>query len=206
MLDKNLPLQKKIEHIVFLYEKNYLEKAIVEIESLAKENPNVPILHNIYGCITNNLGKWNKSVRCFSKAIELNPKYADAYYNLGIAFDSLEKLREAVNSYSKAIELKPDNPKFYEGLIRLLNFYNPKKLNSNSCVKANMLIQKVKYNYHSDKKIPDDEVTKFYQKCYGIISKNTKNINVNETEIFRSNLVDLKCDRHFLVFITCYLL
>lgn len=44
----------------------------------------------------------------YQKAIELNPHFADGYYNLGgICFD-LGKYREAIPSYKKAIELNPD--------------------------------------------------------------------------------------------------
>jgi tetratricopeptide (TPR) repeat protein len=152
--------------------------------------------------INNVLGNWEQSVICFSKAIKLNPAYADAHYNLGIALDSLERLEEAILSYTKAIELKPNYPKFYEGLIRLLTFYNPEKPNLNPCVIANKLLQTINYSYVSNKQISDDDVVTFFQRCNNIILENINNFNVNETEIFRSNTVDLKCERHFKVFNT----
>ena len=42
------------------------------------------------------------------KAIELNPKYANAHYNLGNILRDLKKLSEAVISLKKAIKLKPN--------------------------------------------------------------------------------------------------
>ena len=123
MLSKPLSVQEKINKLVSLYEKDLLKEALIEAKSLANQHPNVSVIYNIYGMINNVLGNWDQSVICFSKAIKLNPAYADVHYNLGIAQDSLERLEEAILSYTKAIELKPNYPKFYEGLIRLLTFY-----------------------------------------------------------------------------------
>ena len=202
MLSKPLSVQEKINKLVSLYEKDLLKEALIEAKSLANQHPNVSVIYNIYGMINNVLGNWDQSVICFSKAIKLNPAYAEAHYNLGIAQDSLERLEEAILSYTKAIELKPNYPKFYEGLIRLLTFYNPEKPNLNPCVIANKLLQTINYSYDSNKQISDDDVITFFQRCNNIILENINNFNVNETEIFRSNTVDLKCERHFKVFNT----
>ena len=43
----------------------------------------------------------------FTKAIEINPKYAIAYYNRGIAYYSLKKYAESLADYTQAIELDP---------------------------------------------------------------------------------------------------
>ena len=202
MLSKPLSVQEKINKLVSLYEKDLLKEALIEAKSLANQYPNVSVIYNIYGMINNVLGNWDQSVICFSKAIKLNPAYEDAHYNLGIAQDSLERLEEAILSYTKAIELKPNYPKFYEGLIRLLTFYNPEKPNLNPCVIANKLLQTINYSYDSNKQISDDDVVTFFQRCNNVILENINNLNVNETEIFRSFTIDLKCDRHFQVFNT----
>ena len=202
MLSKPLSVQEKINKLVSLYEKDLLKEALIEAKSLANQHPNVSVIYNIYGMINNVLGNWDQSVICFSKAIKLNPAYADAHYNLGIALDSLGRLEEAILSYTKAIELKPNYPKFYEGLIRILTFYNPEKPNLNPCVIANKLLQTINYSYDSNKQISDDDVVTFFQRCNNVILENINNLNVNETEIFRSFTIDLKCDRHFQVFNT----
>ena len=202
MSSEPLSVQEKVNKLVSLYEKDLLEEALIEAKSLANQHPNVSVIYNIYGMINNVLGNWEQSVICFSKAIKLNPAYADAHYNLGIAQDSLGRLEEAILSYTKAIELKPNYPKFYEGLIRLLTFYNPEKPNLNPCVIANKLLQTINYSYDSNKQISDDDVVTFFQRCNNVILENINNLNVNETEIFRSFTIDLKCDRHFQVFNT----
>ena len=202
MSNKHLSVQEKVNKLVSLYEKDLLEEALIEAKSLANQYPNVSVIYNIYGMINNVLGNWEQSVICFSKAIKLNSAYADAHYNLGIALDSLGRLEEAILSYTKAIELKPNYPKFYEGLIRILTFYNPEKPNLNPCVIANKLLQTINYSYDSNKQISDNDVITFFQRCNNVILENINKLNVNETEIFRSNTIDLKCERHFKVFNT----
>jgi len=52
-------------------------------------------------------GNEDRAIVDYSKAIELDPKYADAYYNRGIAYKRKGNLDQAIADYSKAIELDP---------------------------------------------------------------------------------------------------
>ena len=200
MSNKPLSVQEKINKLVSLYEKDLLKEALIEAKSLSKQYPNVSLIYNIYGIINHALGDWDKSVDCFSKAIKLKPAYAEAHHNLGIALDNLGQLEEAIFSYTKAIEFKPDFATAHESLIRILTFYNPKKSNLNPCVVANKLLQTINYSYGSNTQISDDDVVTFFQRCNNVIFENINYVNSDETEIFRSNTVDLKCERHFKVF------
>ena len=202
MLNKHLSVQEKINKLVSLYEKDLIKEALIEAKSLANQYPNNPIIYNIYGTINNVLGNWNQSTICFSKAIKFDPTDVDSYYNMGIALDNLGKLEEAILSYTKAIELKPDFAIACEALIRILTHYNPKKPNLNPCVIANKQLQAINYSYDSNIQISDDNVVSFFQRCNNVILKNINNLNLIETEIFRSNAIDLKCERHFQVFNT----
>ena len=200
MSNKPLSVQEKINKLVSLYEKDLLKEALIEAKSLSKQYPNVSVIYNIYGIINHALGDWDKSVDCFSKAIKFKPAYAEAHHNLGIALDNLGQLEEAIFSYTKAIEFKPDFATAHESLIRILTFYNPKKSNLNPCVVANKLLQTINYSYGSNTQISDDDVVTFFQRCNNVIFENINYVNSDETEIFRSNTVDLKCERHFKVF------
>ena len=200
MSNKHLSVQEKINKLVSLYEKDLLKEALIEAKSLSKQYPNVSLIYNIYGIINHALGDWDKSVDCFSKAIKLKPVYAEAHHNLGIALDNLGQLEEAIFSYTKAIEFKPDFAIAHESLIRILTFYNPKKSNLNPCVVANKLLQTINYSYGSNTQISDDDVVTFFQRCNNVIFEKINYLNSDETEIFRSNTVDLKCERHFKVF------
>ncbi|NLA41822.1 MAG: tetratricopeptide repeat protein [Smithella sp.] len=58
-------------------------------------------------------GNYNEALASFNKAIELDPKDADAYNNRGIAYDNLGNHKQAIKDYNKAIELDPKNAKAY---------------------------------------------------------------------------------------------
>jgi len=63
------------------------------------------------------------AIQSYKKAIELRPKYAPAYYSLGVAQYILERDELALQNYSEAIRLAPDMPLAYAArgvcLVRL---------------------------------------------------------------------------------------
>jgi tetratricopeptide (TPR) repeat protein len=50
---------------------------------------------------------YDQAIEDYSKAIELNPQYADAYSNRGNAYYDKRNYDQAIEDYSKAIELNP---------------------------------------------------------------------------------------------------
>ena len=48
-----------------------------------------------------------------TKAIRLNPGYAEAYYNRGLAHQSVGNLKLAISDFDKAINLRNDNARAY---------------------------------------------------------------------------------------------
>ena len=46
---------------------------------------------------------------CYLKAIELNPEFLEAFYNLGIAYQELDKRAQSLAAYQRALELDPNN-------------------------------------------------------------------------------------------------
>jgi tetratricopeptide (TPR) repeat protein len=64
--------------------------------------------HNSLGSgLCDGTGDYDAAIACFRKAIELDPTYAQAHYNLGNALRGQGKVDEAIASYRKAIELDP---------------------------------------------------------------------------------------------------
>jgi tetratricopeptide (TPR) repeat protein len=55
----------------------------------------------------------DQAIDNYSKAIKINPKFAKAYNNRGIAYTWKKKYDLAIADFSKAIELDPDNGKAY---------------------------------------------------------------------------------------------
>ena len=48
-----------------------------------------------------------KAVDAYTKAIELNPKFAEAYNDRGVAYADLGNPTRAIKDYNKAIQLNP---------------------------------------------------------------------------------------------------
>ena len=61
-----------------------------------------------YGIFLNEIGKHKEAESKLKKAIELNPKYSNAYYNLGCILITQGNLRKAEALFRKALELKPN--------------------------------------------------------------------------------------------------
>ncbi|MGN0015740.1 MAG: tetratricopeptide repeat protein [Candidatus Avelusimicrobium sp.] len=54
-----------------------------------------------------NLKDYDRAIRWNTQAIEVDPKYAKAYYNRGIAYRKLQEYDKAIADYTQAIELDP---------------------------------------------------------------------------------------------------
>jgi tetratricopeptide (TPR) repeat protein len=53
--------------------------------------------------------KYEEAIVFFRRAIDLNPDFAEAYYNLGVAYEELGKHEDSVETLKKAIRLTPEN-------------------------------------------------------------------------------------------------
>ena len=54
-----------------------------------------------------------KKIEYFTKAIQINPNYTDAYNNRGAVKDDLKRYSEAIEDYTKAIQIDPNYSKAY---------------------------------------------------------------------------------------------
>ena len=78
-------------------------------------------------------GNYEKAIEYFTKAIELKPDYAEAYFNRGLAYFKTgsyynrEPYEKAIQDFTKAIELKPDfvDAYYHRGLayIQFVHYY-----------------------------------------------------------------------------------
>ena len=89
-----------------------IEEAAKAVEELAKLNPSFAGLgyYNL-GIVLINRGKSKEAVETFSKAIEIDPKNAKSYYQLGLAyFGSTDTMPQAVSNLEKYLQLEPTGP------------------------------------------------------------------------------------------------
>ncbi len=64
---------------------------------------------------------YEEAIRYYKEAIQLNPAYDKAYYNLGCLLSDLKRNNEAEAAYRKAIELNPSDEKTHFNLGHLLS-------------------------------------------------------------------------------------
>ena len=62
----------------------------------------------IQGMIKANEGEYDNAIHIFTKAIEINPIFADAYNNRGLAYSDKGQFDHAIKDYTKAIEINPN--------------------------------------------------------------------------------------------------
>lgn len=56
-------------------------------------------------------GEYDQAILNFTKAIEINPKFAEAYYRRGIGYGKKGEYDRAIIDFTKAIEIKPKDVK-----------------------------------------------------------------------------------------------
>ena len=62
-----------------------------------------------FGITVAQKGLWQEAVFRWERATEIDPTYAAAFNNLGIAYEQLGKFDRAGKAYEKALELEPQN-------------------------------------------------------------------------------------------------
>ena len=65
------------------------------------------IVHHTTGRSYFDKRQWDKAIAEYNEAIELDPKYADAYFNRGNANYNKGQYDQAIDDYTKAIEINP---------------------------------------------------------------------------------------------------
>ena len=58
------------------------------------------------GFALHNQGKYQAAIKLYNEALSINPNYAQAYNNRGVAYKYLKHYNEAISDFNKSIELK----------------------------------------------------------------------------------------------------
>ena len=117
MKNKRISLPRnEVDSVFALYLDNKFQDAINKIKDLNDRYPNEPLLFNLIGACYKELGHLEGAAKMFEAAVSINPKYAEAHFNLGVIYQALDRLEDAVDSYKKAIAITPNYPEAYNNL------------------------------------------------------------------------------------------
>lgn len=96
------------------------QKAIKSYETIVQHDPKNKLAHYNTGYVNLvYLNNYSKAVLAFSKAIEQDSLYADAWFNRGYSFELQGELEKAAKDYQTVLKLKTNDTKAIEGLNRL---------------------------------------------------------------------------------------
>jgi tetratricopeptide (TPR) repeat protein len=89
------------------------------LESLKEELTGDWSLYSLIGNAYDNKEEYDNAIEAYQKAIEINPKKDEAYYNMGIAYYSLGQFDEVIKALSMALHINPNNSSAYSNLFEL---------------------------------------------------------------------------------------
>ena len=193
----------QLNKIVKSYNLNPLKDSLLFANASKSKLPNldnIPQYHNIVGLINFRLNDLEKSILHFEKAINLNPNFYSAYYNLGLLFFKTENLKKSYSFLNKAIAIKQDYKLARNKLIEILSFYEPKDGEGNFITDMHKKIKQVPIRINFSKKITDQQIVNYFKNCKKIIRKDIEDISYNKVQIYRTKSINLNCERHKAIF------
>ncbi|HBA73013.1 MAG: hypothetical protein A2X82_16375 [Geobacteraceae bacterium GWC2_55_20] len=103
--------------IVLTYNRNTVWRSSLDLWSDAvRKSPDKDRPWYNLGLAYKTAGRSSEAVKCFRKAIELNPEWGKAYESLAVMLLHLKQFQEAVKVSIRGIEADPANPVLYNNL------------------------------------------------------------------------------------------
>ncbi len=101
---KHLAPVEEMESLMVLADSGQCLAAKQGLEKLISKYPGDATLHFVMGNVERSLGRSEESIVHYIDSINLNPRYSDAYLNLGSSYEDLGRVTQAIQHYEKAIE------------------------------------------------------------------------------------------------------
>ena len=193
----------QLNKIVKSYNLNPLKEALLFANNSKFKLPNlnnIPQYHNIVGLINFRLNDLENSILNFEKAINLDPNFYSAYYNLGLLFFKTKNLKKSYSFLNKAIIIKNDYKLARDKIIEILSFYEPNDENSNFISDIDQKVKQVPYEIDFSKEITDQQIINYFNNCKKVVLKDLKDLSYNKVQIYRTKSINLNCERHKAIF------
>lgn len=121
----NARLQDKVVRLLEKLPRDYVQTQVAAIEKEIDERSAMAAFHLQLGQIYDKVGYYKMAMTQYERAIELDPKYVQAYYQLGLDYESkTNDWRKALGCYQTAHFLRSWDGKIYLSYLRLLDRIN----------------------------------------------------------------------------------
>ena len=91
------------------YGKGDYTKALTVLQAAVNDFPRVPQARVTLGKVFMATGKIGQAIGEFRTAIEMNKEYADAHYNLGLAYVKINNNVAAMSAFREVVRVSPDS-------------------------------------------------------------------------------------------------
>jgi tetratricopeptide (TPR) repeat protein len=109
-----------LQQAILFHRRGMPERSCQILNKLLENDKDNPLIIYNLGASNNFLGKTAEAIDFLQKAIELDPYYGEAYFELGICYQKLRKLESAEQAYNKAMELNTSDPRIYYNYSQVL--------------------------------------------------------------------------------------
>src|ERR1022692_2099815 len=104
------PVSAPLDQGIALLKKGDVPHALILLRQAVKEKPDSAPAHNYYGFALGQSGAVAQAVVEFQKALDIDPEYPDALYNLGAALAIEDQYTDAIEKLKAALALRPNFP------------------------------------------------------------------------------------------------
>jgi eukaryotic-like serine/threonine-protein kinase len=132
-LGETYRLKYQIEH-----HPAWLDEAAANCQKAIQIDDHLPAAHVTLGRLNTTLGKTDLALQEFQKALNINPRDADAIMGMATIYERMSHLPEAEANYKRAIALRPD---YWGGYASLANFYDRQNREQDAIAQQRLVIQ-----------------------------------------------------------------
>jgi len=104
------------QNLVELYSDKQFDVALVHATKLATKYPKSSLVQNILGVLYHISGEPVKAIDALQNSIDLDPRYAEAYNNLGNTWRAQQSFEKALAAYENAMKFNPKSSEIHNNL------------------------------------------------------------------------------------------
>jgi len=109
-------------HLVDYYSNtNKFEDAMAFADQMIAKDPKNAFFLYVKGYLNQSMKKYDKAIEFYKKTIEIDPKYTEAYSNMGLAY-----LSQAID-YESNLKIEFNDPKYKGEQVKIKKFYEDAK-------------------------------------------------------------------------------